>query len=274
VCVLVELLKTVGLDIVIDVAAELRLVALLVVVGEGLHVLSDVTTEDVLAEGLGVELLAFNVVTGETVLGVRNEDTTVGATLHGTKDTSTSGGTGETDIQEDLEWAALLAINLGGLGEGELTVSLLNTSEGLVKLELLEDTAGKEQTGSVCGGPVGKTVGDAVSLQLVGVGSAEDLVTANLRVDDLADDVLVGETDDETVLGRIVLVLGLGDQPLAGIVVGLSLPAALVLDLVPREVGVVLLELGLLTESAIGASNPHSKHLAKTPLDFRRSGMP
>jgi hypothetical protein len=107
----------------------------------------------------------------------------------------------------------------------------------------------------------------------------------------LADDVLVGETDHEAVLGRIVLVLGLGDQPLTGIVVGcvllgsvavstarsirtLSLPAALVLDLVPREVGVVLLELGLLTESAIGASNPHSKHLAKTPLDSRRSGLP
>jgi hypothetical protein len=222
VCVLVELLKTVGLDIVIDVAAELRLVALLVVVGEGLHVLSDVTTEDVLAEGLGVELLAFNVVTGETVLGVRNEDTTVGATLHGTKDTSTSGGTGETDIQEDLEWAALLAINLGGLGEGELTVSLLNTSEGLVKLELLEDTAGKEQTGSVCGGPVSCGL-DGARVAWNILGSAEDLVTANLRVDDLADDVLVGETDDETVLGRIVLVLGLGDQPLAGIVVGCGL---------------------------------------------------
>ena len=42
-------------------------------------------------------------------------------------------------------------------------------------------------------------------------------------MDDLADDVLVGETDDETVLGRIVLVLGLGDQPLAGIVVGCGL---------------------------------------------------
>jgi hypothetical protein len=39
-------------------------------------------------------------------------------------------------------------------------------------------------------------------------------------VDDLGDDVLVGETDDEAVLGRIVLVLGLGDQPLTGIVIG------------------------------------------------------
>jgi hypothetical protein len=241
VCVLVELLKTVGLDIVIDVAAELRLVALLVVVGEGLHVLSDVTTEDVLAEGLGVELLAFNVVTGETVLGVGNEDTTVGATLHGTKDTGTGGGTGETDIQENLEWAALLTVNLGGLSEGELTVSLLNTNEVLVQLELLENAAGKEETGSVGGGPVGETVGDAVGLQLVSaavllamsqshipsrvnvLSGHEDLVTANLGVDDLGDDVLVGEADDEAVLGRIVLVLGLGDQPLTGIVVGCEL---------------------------------------------------
>ena len=168
VCVLVQLLKAVSLDVVVDVAAELRLVALLVVVGESLHVLSDVTTEDVLAEGLGVELLAFHVVSGEAVLGVGDEDTTVGAALHGTEDTGTGGGAGETDIQEDLEWAALLAVNLGGLGEGELTVSLLYTNEVLVKLELLEDTAGKEKTGGVGGGPVGKTVGDAVSLELVG----------------------------------------------------------------------------------------------------------
>jgi hypothetical protein len=49
----------------------------------------------------------------------------------------------------------------------------------------------------------------------------------------------------------------------------LSLTAAPVLDLVPREVCVVLLELGLFPESAICASNPHSKHLAKTPLDWQ-----
>jgi hypothetical protein len=75
------------------------------------------------------------------------------------------------------------------------------------------------------------TYGDAVGLELVCVGGTEDLVSANLRADDLGDDVAVGEADDETVLGRIVLVLGLGDQALAGIVVGFSLPAALVLDL-------------------------------------------
>jgi hypothetical protein len=73
---------------------------------------------------------------------------------------------------------------------------------------------------------------DAVGLELVGVGSAEDLVASDLGGHDLHDDVAVGETDDEAVLGRIVLVLGLGDETLTGIVVGLSLTTALVLSLV------------------------------------------
>lgn len=64
------------------------------------------------------------------------------------------------------------------------------------------------------------------------VGSAEDLVTGDLRVDDLSDDVAVGETNDHAVLGRIVLVLGLGDQALTGIVVGLTLTTTAVLGLV------------------------------------------
>lgn len=71
----------------------------------------------------------------------------------------------------------------------------------------------------------------------MGIRGHEDLVAADLRADDLSDDVAVGETDDEAVLGRIVLVLGLGGQALAGIVVGLSLAATPVLDLEPPETG-------------------------------------
>jgi hypothetical protein len=173
--ILVELLKTVSLKVVVDVAAELGLVALLIVIGKGLHVLSNVTGEDVLAESLGIELLALDVETGEAVLGVGNEDTTVGAALHGTEDTGTSGSADETDIQEDLEWAALLTVDLSGLGESELTVSLLDTDEVLVHLELLEGTAGKKETGGVSGRPVGQTVGDTVGLELVGTGVCQSL---------------------------------------------------------------------------------------------------
>ena len=39
----------------------------------------------------------------------------------------------------------------------------------------------------------------------------------------LRNDVLVGETDDKAILGRVVLVLGLGDQLTTGVVVRLAL---------------------------------------------------
>jgi hypothetical protein len=230
--ILVELLKTVGLNVVIDVALELGLVTLLIVVGKSLHVLSDVTGEDVLAEGLGVELLGLNVETGETLLGVGNVKTTVGGTLEGGEDTGTGRGAGQTDIKEDLEGAALLTVDLSGLGQGELAISLLDTSEGVLDTELVDGTAGDEKTDGVGGGPVGKTVLNTVSLELVGVGGAEDLVTGDLGGDDLGDDVAVGEANNQAVLGGVVLVLGLGDQALAGVVIGLSRSSTAVLDLV------------------------------------------
>lgn len=227
----IEVLEGVGLKVVLDVLDELALVALLIVVGEGLHVLSDVTAEDVLLEGLGIELLGLHVETGEAVLGVGDEDTTVGGTLHDTEDTGTGGGAGETDIKEGLEGAALTIVGLGGLGESVLTIGLLNTGELLIEAELLQDAAGEEETSGVGSGPVGKTVLDAIGAELVGVGGSEDLVTGDLGGDDLGDDVAVGEADNESVLGGVVLVLGLGDQALASIVVGLSLSSALVLGL-------------------------------------------
>lgn len=227
----VEVLETVGLNVVLNVLDELAVVALLIVIGQSLHVLGDVATVDVLAESLGIQLLGLDVVAGESLLGVGDEDTTVGSTLEGTEDTGTGGGTGKTNVEEGLEGAALAIIGLSGLGEGELTVGLLNTDEGLVEAELAEDTAGDQETGSVGGGPVGQTVGDAVGLELVSVGSGEDLVTGDLRADDLHDDVLVGEADNQAVLGSIVLVLGLGDEALTGVVVGLSLTSSLVLSL-------------------------------------------
>jgi len=49
--------------------------------------------------------------------------------------------------------------------------------------------------------------------------------------------ITVGEADNETVLGRIVLVLCLGDQSLASIVIGLSLTPTTVLGLVAGVVG-------------------------------------
>jgi len=228
----VELLEVTSIDLLLDVLGELGLVALLILIGEGLHVLRDVATDDVAAQSLGIQLLGLNVVTGEAALGVGNEDTTVGGTLHGGEDTVTGGGTDETDIKEGFEGAALALLGLDGLDEVVLASGLLDTLELLSQAELGEGTAGKEQTGGVGSGPVGQTLGDAVLLQLVGVGRGEDLVTGDLGVDDLGDDVAVGEANDHAVLGLIVLVLGLGDQALASVVVGLTLATTAVLSLV------------------------------------------
>lgn len=236
----VELLNVTSLNTSLLVLVELGGETLLIVVGKTLHVLSDVATEDVVAESLSVELLGLDVETGEAALGVGDEDTTVGGTLHGTEDTGTSGGTGKTNIKESLEGAAGALVGLSSLGEGVLTIGLLNTGELLIQAELLEGTAGKEETGGVGGSPVGQTVGDAIALELVGVGAGEDLVTGDLRVDDLGDDVAVGEADDQAVLGGVVLVLGLGDQALTGIVVGLTLTATTVLGLVAAIEGILL----------------------------------
>jgi hypothetical protein len=71
--------------------------------------------------------------------------------------------------------------------------------------------------------PVGQTTLDAVTRKFVRVGSSKNVIALELGVDDLANDVLVGETDNQSVLGRVVLVLGLNNQTLASVVVGLTL---------------------------------------------------
>ena len=72
---------------------------------------------------------------------------------------------------------------------------------------------------------------DTVTRELLRGRGAENEVALEARVDDLHNYLLVGEADDQAVLGRVVLVLGLGHETLAGVVVGLAGPAARVLDL-------------------------------------------
>jgi len=74
----------------------------------------------------------------------------------------------------------------------------------------------------------------------------------------LHDNIAVGESNNKAVLGGIVLVLGLGDETLACVVIGLSNTTTLVLGLVAAVVRRVLDQLGErlvdILESAIGIS--------------------
>ena len=73
---------------------------------------------------------------------------------------------------------------------------------------------------------------DTVALEFVSVGCTEDLVAGYFRGDNLADDVAIGEADDEAVFGGIVFVLGLGDETFTSVVISLACAATFVLDLV------------------------------------------
>lgn len=72
------------------------------------------------------------------------------------------------------------------------------------------------------------------------VGGSQDTVSLQPGVGNLATDVLVGASDNHAVLGRVVFVLGLNDETLAGIVVCLTLATPAELDLEPLEVRLVL----------------------------------
>ena len=73
---------------------------------------------------------------------------------------------------------------------------------------------------------------DSIVLEFVSVGGAEDLIACDLRGYNLANNIFVGEADNETIFGSVVFVLGLSDETLAGVVVGLSCSTTLVLGLV------------------------------------------
>merc|ERR1719206_375948 len=73
--------------------------------------------------------------------------------------------------------------------------------------------------------------------QLVAVGGADDNVTLEPGVGNLAADIGVGETHDHPVLRGVVLVLVLNNKTLASEVVDLSLAPPAELDLEPLEVG-------------------------------------
>ena len=140
-------------------------------------------------------------------------------------------------------------IEVGGEGAGgisdllnieDLAVDFLVSGIVGVQLELLEQAAGAEKTHSIGGGIVGEANLDSVLGELVGVGGGEDVVTVKLGSHNLGDHIRVGGTNDEAVLGAGVLVLVLGDEPLAGIVIGFALAPAPVLDLEALEVSLVL----------------------------------
>ena len=186
---------------------------------------------------------------------VGDVETGISGTLEDTEDSGTSGGSGQTSVQVASEGSLLAGVSLlVELVSVDLDLTLVHG----VKTELLEDSSADQETDGVGSGVVGQTDGDAVSWEFVGIGGGDDDVSLEPSVGDLRDDVLkvglkmgkerlvdylVGDSDDKSVLGGVVLVLVLDTESLSGEVVGLSLSSSLELGLVSLEVGLVLLDL-------------------------------
>lgn len=179
-------------------AGELLVEELLVLLLELFIVLLNVLTEDVLSMFVSVErgglvvitfLLASlalggnlngNTVSGESLLVVRDVETTITGTLHGTEDSVTSGGADETDIEVSLERASLVLLVVDVV---ELAVSLINTLELGIDLLVLKKSTGEEEAGGVSGGVVGQTLGDTEAVKLLGVGHGHGHISLDGRVD-------------------------------------------------------------------------------------------
>ena len=237
VSVLVDLLELVSVDALLLVAAELTVISLRILLKKLLHVVSDVTTEDVLAENLSVEGLLLVIPADKTALAVGDVEATIKSTLHSGEHTAAGGGAVQTNIEQSLEGTTLVEL-LDGL-EGS-TSGLGDTRVELIHAELLVKTAGDKQTSGVGSSVVGETKLDAIARKLVRVGSGHDVITVDAGVHDLADAVAVGETDNKTVLGGVVLVLVLDHKAQTLTIVSLALTATTVLSLEALEVSLIL----------------------------------
>jgi len=240
-------------------AGELLVEELLVLLLELFVVLLDVLTEDVLSMFVSVErgglvvitfLLASlalggnlngNTVSGESLLVVRDVETTITSTLQGAENSVSGGGADKTDIEVGLERTSVFLDVVQNTEE--LSVDLGGTLVHVSHFLLGEETTGGEETGGVGSGVVGKTSLETETLKLERISGNHGVITSDGGVHNLGDDSSVGSADDKSVLSGVVLVLVVDDESLSGEVVGLSLSSPSEFGLVSAGVSLVLEDL-------------------------------
>ena len=177
---------------------------LIVFLLQALHILRNVSTEDVFLQHLRVQRLALRIIARESLLRVGNEDATIARSLKRTKDSRASRCALEANIQVCLEWPRSVLI-VEGLSHGDLAGRLSHTFIFVRKTEFVKCSAGDEKAGSIGSSPVGETVVDAIAGEFFRASGSEDEVSVQTGVDYLANNFLVGEADNKTVLGGITV---------------------------------------------------------------------
>ena len=203
--------------------AELLFVTFFVILLEFTHVFGNMVTEYVFTKNFGIKTILLLIISREALIRMRNIKSSIDSTLHGGKDFGTSSGATKTDIE----------IGLKGTG------AVFLVKFGFVKTEISQDAASTEKTSAIGGSIIGKANLNTIVGKLVSIGRSNDKVSLNLGVYNLADNISIGETNNQTILGGIVLVLVLNDQAFASIVISLALTASAILDLEAFEISLV-----------------------------------
>ena len=104
------------------------------------------TSVNVSLKSLSIQLLAFRVVTGESVLRVRNEDSSVRRSLHRSEYSRSSRGSLQSNVEETLERSGSLLVRFGQLESSiRLRLSFVFVGES----ELGESSSSDQQSSSV-----------------------------------------------------------------------------------------------------------------------------
>ena len=205
------------------------------------HVVVNMNTENTISVDfgfIGVVLVFILVGTRETLGVMRDIQTTIDGSLKGTEDTVTSGSGDQTNIQNGLE--GVLAVHVVVDHGVVFTVDFSLAFVLFVQFVFLEKSTGTKETSGIGGGVVGQTAGDAVFLEFSGLGLGNNLVTFQSGEDDLADNLLGGDTGHKSILGSVVFILILHGEALTGIVVSLAFSSSSELGLEAFEIGIVL----------------------------------
>jgi len=247
-------------DAVFDVLAELFSVSFFVIAFQFFHVFSDVTTEDVFAVGFGVEVVLFVVVAWESFGGVWDIETTVDGSFQSTKNFVSGGGSGETGIEEASEWTWTFIIWFDVVF---ITIDFSLTDVSFVELHFGEKSSSEEKTGAVVGGVVGEADFDTEFGEFVSVSSADDNITAHSWVSNLADDISVGGSNNQSVFWGVEFVLVLGAETSSGLVIGFTFLSPLEFWLEPFEVSLVLLDFDQSVNSLFSSVSVFTGHFLR-----------
>mmetsp|Transcript_7899 Transcript_7899/g.28126 ORF Transcript_7899/g.28126 Transcript_7899/m.28126 type:complete len:338 (-) Transcript_7899:41-1054(-) len=245
----VHVFQAVRIQSFLQILGEVLLVLVWIFFFHLFHVLGDVTTDQVFAQHLVVQLLLVRFIPYQTLLVVRHVHATVARSFHDGKHTCTGGRAYESSVEERRERSPLgLVVRFDVV---IFAVRFFFAHVDLVQSELLQHATCHQQTHAVCGGVVGESHLESIPWQFCARRRADDHVAGQRRLGHLRQHLLVAEPRHEAVLGCTVLVLVLQHQAGACTVVGLAFAPTSKLDLVPLEV-------------RLGLGHLHHRHLAST----------